>query len=217
MLAAVFTVLVYTAWVFAYIPAIATNDTNAANQTDTGTYSSTISSELVENNSTGFHQRSGPLFGVTFEQPIKLSNKHALDRLGELRHQHNGCFPGRYLYTGTDRGAVATLLYSSTSETCLINPEYASSDNSDQILDIFGTKSKSSALLVLSQLSNLYNTSFMTYDPTLLNNSFDSVIASFVADNTSSGFIIATLLSANSSIPINGSDTGSNYNPSQNG
>ncbi|KAF8513094.1 hypothetical protein BU17DRAFT_53477 [Hysterangium stoloniferum] len=221
MLAVVLSVLMYSAWVLAYIPAIPTNDTNAVNQTDMsrlvmnwpdGTYSSNISYQLAKSNSTGFlrgalvHFSELHLNSESTNTPwIALVNCDANTTDASLQDD---------IFTlARDRGAVAALLYSNTSEACLINPEYASPDNFEQILDIFATKSKSSAQLILSQFSNLHNISFMTYDPTMLNNSLDSVLTSFFTDNITSGFIIAALRAANSSTPIDGSDPGDNSNP----
>lgn len=43
-------------------------------------------------------------------------------------------------------GAIAALLYSSTSAACLINPSYADPNTFDRVLDIYTTVTKSSAL-----------------------------------------------------------------------
>ena len=44
-----------------------------------------------------------------------------------------------------DLGAVAALLYTTTAEACLINPEYADPANFDQVFDIYTTIRKSMA------------------------------------------------------------------------
>lgn len=49
------------------------------------------------------------------------------------------------LKNGSSSGAVAALLYTTTAEACLINPEYADTNNFNRILDIYTTVRKSSA------------------------------------------------------------------------
>lgn len=45
-------------------------------------------------------------------------------------------------------GAIAALLYSTTSAACLIDPEYADPEQFDRVLDIYTTVTRSSARYV---------------------------------------------------------------------
>ncbi|KAF8313126.1 hypothetical protein DL93DRAFT_2036581, partial [Clavulina sp. PMI_390] len=45
-------------------------------------------------------------------------------------------------------GAVAALLYTTTSQACLINPDYANPKNFDRVLDIYTTVRMSNAKYV---------------------------------------------------------------------
>ncbi|KAG8805538.1 hypothetical protein FRC17_005462 [Serendipita sp. 399] len=48
-----------------------------------------------------------------------------------------------------DRGAIAALLYSNTSDGCLLNPEYHYGEDFHQIFDIFTSKEAAKSMWVL--------------------------------------------------------------------
>ncbi|TFK54468.1 hypothetical protein OE88DRAFT_1655141 [Heliocybe sulcata] len=70
-----------------------------------------------------------------------------------------------------DRGATAALLYSESSQACVINPDYANPENFEQVMDIFSTQSLTSAKLIEYQFSTstVNKTIYGNYNASLLN------------------------------------------------
>jgi len=96
-----------------------------------------------------------------------------------------------------ERGAVAALLYSMWSDTCMINPEYLDPDEFSPILDIFSAKSLSSSRLISSQFTNINQTLYSDYDPVRLNASAASVQAALGQNITNSTYLVAVIRSGN--------------------
>lgn len=98
-----------------------------------------------------------------------------------------------------DRGAVSALLYSTTSEACLLNAEYI--ENFDHVLTVFATTSMATSQLLDSQFRNT-NDSFSTYNATLLNSSAVDVNKTLIAHQASDylphkSFLVAELTARN--------------------
>ncbi|PVG00398.1 hypothetical protein CPB86DRAFT_782744 [Serendipita vermifera] len=94
-----------------------------------------------------------------------------------------------------DRGALAALLYSNSSDGCLINDEYLG-DGFSQIFDIFTTKKSTTALLIQSQFSNVDYT-YTIFNSTNLNNSYTLVSEALARTNDNrSPYLVASLHSA---------------------
>ena len=96
-----------------------------------------------------------------------------------------------------DRGAVSALLYSATSQACLLNIEYIT--DFEKPLDVFATKNISTATLLDSQFQHT-NATFLNYNGTLLNDSGTIVNESLVGNPPSSKtFLIGTLVARDTS------------------
>ena len=96
-----------------------------------------------------------------------------------------------------DRGAVSALLYTATSQTCLLNEDYI--QNFEKPLDVFATKTVQVARVIDNQWSHT-NASFYYYNGTMLNISGSDVNQS-LSDNaapTHKTYLIGTLTARNS-------------------
>lgn len=128
-------------------------------------------------------------------------------------------------------GAIAALLYSTSSAACLINPAFADPDSFNRVLDIYTTVTVSSARLVStdSSLTNRFpvdsdnldcthhrliesqwgnvNSSYYWYSSDRLNTSYNQIEPFYTGatDFVGQGFLMATLI-ANSSAPANSSE-----------
>ncbi|KAG8901226.1 hypothetical protein FRB99_005467 [Tulasnella sp. 403] len=103
-----------------------------------------------------------------------------------------------------DRGAVASLLYSTWSQTCLLNPDYADPALFDQVLDIYTTIRRSSARLIESQFQNVNRTEFFWFNATRLNSSANSVNNAILGNGVQPGYLIATVKLQNVTDPSDG-------------
>ncbi|KAG9029664.1 hypothetical protein FS842_004544 [Serendipita sp. 407] len=99
-----------------------------------------------------------------------------------------------------DRGAVAALLYSNTSDGCLLNLEYHNSDGFDHIFDIFTSKKVATSMLIQAQFTNV-NEQYRTYDPKLLNDSAALIQTAIVNGTNTSPYLVATLRADNTTVP----------------
>ncbi|KAI0315222.1 hypothetical protein OF83DRAFT_1062507 [Amylostereum chailletii] len=192
----------------AYIPAVATNDTNVAiahglNVTDTSklylqwffnsSYSQTVSYQLVGSESNGISK--GAL--VHFSEELATNDTTTTPWIALVSCDGNATKDSQVddIFTlARDRGAVGALLYSLFSEACIINPEYADPNNFDQVMDIFSTQSLSSARFIESQFESINVTVFGSYNAIQMNNSQsyinDTVLAGYP---TQPGYLWATL------------------------
>ncbi|KAI0958926.1 hypothetical protein AcV7_004607 [Taiwanofungus camphoratus] len=214
----------------AYIPALPTNDTHAAAQNDGGTnttaasrldlqwwqmgsYSESVSYQLVGADSTGItkgalvHFSEDGLTNETTDTPwialvacdVNATNASMEDDIFTLAR---------------DRGAVSALLYSRYSQTCLINPDYADPANFDQVMDIFATTTLSSANLIQDEFSAINASTYGTYNPALLNASFEVINTTILKGSTvAPGYMFATLVAYNAT-GNSSTDGGSNNSSS---
>ncbi|EPQ57224.1 hypothetical protein GLOTRDRAFT_58432 [Gloeophyllum trabeum ATCC 11539] len=174
----------YGLGVWAYIPASPTNSSTGVaggpNISDVsmlylewymGSYSETVSYQLVGNGSNGVSQ--GAL--VHFSEEMSWNNETtttpwialvACDKNATNASQVDDIFT-----LARDRGAKAALLYSEYSQACVINPDYANPENFEQVMDIFSTQSLTSAKLIEYQFNSsaINKTLYGNYNASLLN------------------------------------------------
>jgi len=211
--------------VHAYIPAVATNDTqnaikNGLNVTDVSTlslswfesggrnsYSVNVAYELVGLMSNGISWGAFVHFsernlsnGITITPWIALVS---CDANSTDASQIDDIFT-----LARDRGAVAGLLYSNYSSACIINREYADPANFDQVFDIFATQSLTTARLIEERFGHINQALYGNFDAQLLNQSFPALNATTDDSGASAGpgYIVATLRAYNT--------TGSTVQPS---
>ncbi|KAI0067161.1 hypothetical protein BV25DRAFT_1819445 [Artomyces pyxidatus] len=196
--------------VHGYIPAIATNDTNAAiasglNITDTsrlylqwyylGYYSQPVSYQLVKSNSTGVSK--GALVHFTEDVAGNESDITTTPWIALVSCDANSTHASQEfdIFTlASDRGAVGALLYSEWSQACIINAEYTDPTNFNQLMDIFSTQSLSSARVIESQFGVVNASVYGTYNATQLNASQADINSTLQAGYpTSAGYLWATL------------------------
>ncbi|KAI0355724.1 hypothetical protein OH77DRAFT_1454268 [Trametes cingulata] len=198
----------------AYIPAQGTNQTDVAqaaglNFSDVsslhlywypnGYYSGTVSYQLVGADSTGISK--GAL--VHFSEDKLPNDTTTTPWIALVSCDSNSTHASEEedIFTlARDRGAVAALLYSLKSVTCVINPEYSDPANFDQVMDIFATQSLSSSQLIEGQFHiNESNTSkYYWYSPSVLNSSAE-IIQNAQSTNSMNqpGYLFATLTAWN--------------------
>ncbi|EIW67344.1 hypothetical protein TREMEDRAFT_33719 [Tremella mesenterica DSM 1558] len=194
---------------YAYIPAIAVNDTSGLNLTDSstisiswtdpdGVFSGGVSYQLEADVRTG-GTTSGALVHFT-EASMGQNLTTSTPWIAYISCDANETMASEEwdIFTlARDRGAVSALLYSATSQSCLLNPEYIT--DFEKPLDVFATKTVDVATLIDSQFNHT-NATFLTYNGTLLNISGTTVNQSLIgnAPKTKS-FLIGTLAAHNSS------------------
>ncbi|KZT28992.1 hypothetical protein NEOLEDRAFT_1154075 [Neolentinus lepideus HHB14362 ss-1] len=214
----------YSVW--AYIPALPTNDTSGVvggpNVTDIsmlylrwymGSYSETVSYQLVGNGSSGISQ--GAL--VHFSEPMSWNNETTTTPwIALVACDYNATNASQIddIFTlARDRGAKAALLYSEYSQACVINPDYANPDNFEQVMDIFSTQSLTSAKLIEYQFTTTtvnktlygdYNASLLNASAAVINNTMNTGTMNI------SSYIFAELKAYNAtgSGSIDGSNSG---------
>ncbi|KAI0369673.1 hypothetical protein BV20DRAFT_967655 [Pilatotrama ljubarskyi] len=198
----------------AYVPAQGTNQTGVAqaagiNFSDVsslhlywypnGFYSGTVSYQLVGAESTGINK--GAL--VHFSEDKLPNDTTTTPWIALVSCDDNSTHASDHddIFTlAKDKGAVAALLYSLKSVTCVINPEYSDPANFDQIMDIFATQSLSSSQLIETQFHvNEGNSSkYYWYSPTVLNSSADVIHEAQSTDSMDvPGYLFATLTAWN--------------------
>ncbi|KAJ1304717.1 hypothetical protein OPQ81_005855 [Rhizoctonia solani] len=211
-----------------YIPATGTNDTNQMNLADAsglqltwpaypvlGVYSDEVSYQLARTDSSGLEVGAIVRFDESsLADPDNTYTPTPWVALISCDKNATNASNDTDIFTSArDRGAVAALLYSTKSEACLINPSYTNAEEFDQVLDIFATKKKSAAGLIVSQLNNV-NKTYRSFNSKLLNESYLSVIG---AVNSTSGsqppFLMAVLRAWNSTSSPNSNTTQSTPPP----
>ncbi|QRV93832.1 4-aminobutyrate aminotransferase [Ceratobasidium sp. AG-Ba] len=212
----------------AYIPAQGTNDTSQLKISDVSSlklmssrfYSDEVSYQLARTNSSGYAAGAIVYFS---EEGLTSNDTTATPWIAFISCDKNAtnASPEVDIFTAArDRGAVAALLYSTQSEACVINSEYTDPDNFDQILDIFATKAKSSARLIVSQF-NYVNETYRDFNAKRLNESFLSVndtISGSANRSQPPPFLMAsvTAYNATSSSPNSNATTTNNNTGSDN-
>ncbi|ODN79024.1 hypothetical protein L202_04529 [Cryptococcus amylolentus CBS 6039] len=210
----------------AYIPAVAINDTDGLNLTDSstidiawtdpsGVYSGQVSFQLQADVLTG-GTTSGAL--VHFAESTMGSNVStttpwiafiSCDRNESVASDEWDVFT-----LARDRGAVSALLYTINSKSCLLNTEYIT--DFEKPLDVFATRTVQVARVINNQFVHT-NDSFQNFNSTLLNDSATDVNNSLSGNSASSKtYLTATLTARNStgqatssSIPNSPSSTSS--------
>lgn len=190
----------------AYVPAVPVNDTSGLNLTDNsglslkwkpdvgsaGFYSVSVSYQLAADYPTGIID-AGALVHFTEEGAgDNITTSTPWIAMIECRNWTHASDYWDVFTLARDRGAIAALLYTTIAQSCLINEDYL--ENFEKPLDVFATKSMSSAKLIEQQF-NYTDTLYWQYNETLLNQSFqvvnDSLASNSVASKT---FLIATLV-----------------------
>ncbi|WWC90745.1 uncharacterized protein L201_005682 [Kwoniella dendrophila CBS 6074] len=194
--------------VSAYIPAVAVNDTSGLNFTDSstiaiswtdpaGTYSGAVSFQLQADIRTG---------GTTSGALVHFSESNMGDNITTSTpwiayiscdvNQTDWSQEWDIFTLARDRGAVSALLYTATSQSCLLNSEYIT--DFEKPLDVFATKTVQVARLIDNQFVHT-NTSFENYNGTLLNISGTDVNSSLTGNAPSyKSFLMGTLTARNS-------------------
>lgn len=217
----------------AYIPAIPTNDTNAAiadglNVTDIsrvylqwynsvglpGEDSQTVSYQLVGDNSNGVSK--GALVRFSEENAKNATNDTTTTPwIALVSCDANATQASEIddIFTlANDRGAIGALLYSEWSRACIINPDYALSGTYNRLMDIFSTQSLASARVILGQLEVTNTNVYSDYNPATLNASQATINETLAAGYpTAPGYLWATLAAYNATAPLNvssGNDQG---------
>ncbi|KAF9518619.1 hypothetical protein BS47DRAFT_1289334 [Hydnum rufescens UP504] len=204
--------------IWGYLPALPTNDTSLVRvvnstihlQWSGGTgldYDAAASYQLQGNGSTGVN--SGAI--VHFSETNTTQSPTGTPWIAFISCDYNitnTTLQNDIFTMARDLGAVAALLYTTTSEACLINSEYANPADFDQVFDIYTTIRKSMARLVESQFASAGNGSYW-YDSAKLNSSLQNV-QSYIngSTNIKPGFLLATLSSvSNTSSPTGTTNT----------
>ncbi|KAG8987137.1 hypothetical protein FRB90_003566 [Tulasnella sp. 427] len=110
------------------------------------------------------------------------------------------------------RGAGAALMYSTTSQTCKLNPAYLDPEEFDKVIDIYTTLTKSSARLIESQFQNINKSEYYFFNAQQLNDSAAVVHNAIEGNGVEPGYLIATVKLSNVTDPDTG--LGPNDNPS---
>ncbi|GJJ06442.1 hypothetical protein Clacol_000634 [Clathrus columnatus] len=211
--------LLYAGRLFAYIPAVPTNDTGAIDPEDTSHLIMKYKSSVSYNDVVSFLMARPDSTGVV---QILTSYKGALVHFSENGLTNDTANTPWVALVSCDmnvtdspskidvftlarnRGATGALLYSETAEACSINSVYF---NSDPTLDVFMSENSTETRMFLSQFDNLSNASYSTYNPALLNENHQSIMNSISSNNTTtSGFIIVTMRAPDSFF-VNDTDT----------
>ncbi|KAI9442778.1 hypothetical protein BJY52DRAFT_1194756 [Lactarius psammicola] len=223
----------------AYIPAVPTNDTNAAiadglNVTDIsrvylqwynvvglpGEDFQTVSYQLVRQDSNGVSK--GALVRFSEENAKNVTNDTtttpwialvSCDANTTHASQDDDIFT-----LANDRGAVGALLYSEWSRACIINPEYTDPDRFNKLMDIFSTQSLASARVILTQLDTVNTSVYGDYNPATLNASQAAINDTLAAGYpTAPGYLWATLAAYNATAPLGINNSGSDTQGTQTG
>lgn len=193
----------------AYIPAVAVNDTTGLNLTDSstisiswqdpaGVFSGPVSYQLRADVATG-GTTAGALVHFT-ESDMGQNLTTSTPWIAYIScdaNETNASMEWDIFTLARDRGAVSALLYSATSQACLLNIEYIT--DFEKPLDVFATKNISTATLLDSQFQHT-NATFLNYNGTLLNDS-GTIVNNSLAGNppSSKTFLIGTLVARDTS------------------
>ncbi|KAG8837938.1 hypothetical protein FRC18_007281 [Serendipita sp. 400] len=195
-----------------YIPAVASNATEGSGLDvhdnskvsltwdPDGSYSTVVSYQQAGNTSLGISQ--GALIKVK-EEDFWMNDTTSTPWIALIscdQNATNATMDNDIFTMVRDRGAVAALLYSNTSDGCLLNPEYHYGDDFSQIFDIFTSKKAANSILIQSQFTNVKG-SYQTYNPKLLNDSAGTIQTAISNGTNTSPYIVATLRAANATGP----------------
>jgi len=164
-------------YALAYIPAHTTNDTAKLDPATLGTLSMRwppagmfnvqVASQLKGNASHGYSAGALVHFSDEYQKLVNASTAApwvALIDCDNVAGNATSSFSYDIFSSASDRGAVAAILYSATSQACFLNPEFK---QSSKIMDIYTTVSSATARLINAQFSNV-DTKYSEYNPTLL-------------------------------------------------
>ncbi|KAI0634400.1 hypothetical protein C8Q77DRAFT_751126 [Trametes polyzona] len=194
----------------AYIPAHATNDTTGFSDTSSlvlqwypeSSYSETVSYQLVGADSTGISQ--GVLVHFTEEGLIAETTKTPWIALISCDANTTDFSTEFDIFTlARDRGAVSAVLYSNTSESCIVNPEYADPQLFDNVMDLFVIPSLALSRIVEDQFQQEDPSgTYSLFNPSALNASV-AIVSTAIVNHTVSapGLLFATLTAANATRP----------------
>ncbi|ORX38610.1 hypothetical protein BD324DRAFT_621574 [Kockovaella imperatae] len=194
--------------VSAYIPAVAVNDTTALNMTDLstisiawtdppGVYSGSVSYQLQADVSTG-GTTSGALvhFSESTMGPNRTTTTPWIAYVSCDKNETGDSMEWDIFTLARDRGAVSALLYTSTSQSCLLNQDYI--QNFEKPLDVFATETVQVARVIDNQWTHT-NNSFYWFNGTLLNISGTAVNESLAGNSPEHRtYLIGTLTARNS-------------------
>ncbi|KAI0334988.1 hypothetical protein GY45DRAFT_1317444 [Cubamyces sp. BRFM 1775] len=230
--ATLFIVCLAATWVplaHAYIPARPTNQTNVAqaaglNFSDVstldmqwfpmGSYKENVSYQLVGAYSTGINK--GALVHFSEDQMPNGTTKTPWIALVSCDTNSSHASMEDDIFTlAQERGAVAGLLYSLHSITCVINSEYSDPAKFNQVMDIFATQSLVSSQTIEDQFhaNDTIASKYYWFSPKLLNESAP-VINAAVANGAlnESGYLFAELKAWNGTDLTNTTSQGSGGN-----
>ncbi|KAH9892806.1 hypothetical protein C8Q73DRAFT_699539 [Cubamyces lactineus] len=213
----------------AYIPARPTNETNVAqaaglNFSDVstldmqwfpmGNYKENVSYQLVGAYSNGINK--GALVHFSEDQmPNETTTTPWIALVSCDTNSSHASMEDDIFTLAQERGAVAGLLYSLYSITCVINSEYSDPAKFNQVMDIFATQSLISSQTIEDQFhaNDTILSKYYWYSPKLLNESA-SIIQAAVINGTlkESGYLFAELKAWNATEPTNTTSTGSDGN-----
>ncbi|KAG8932495.1 hypothetical protein FRC02_001018 [Tulasnella sp. 418] len=198
---------VFVQQISAYIPAVGTNDTEAFDVlypdstillrwTDLGNYGEQVSRQLVkEGGSDGISKGALVHFVENATIPAEQATTTTpwiafvcCDRNSSDASQDLDIFT-----QARDRGAVAALLYSTTSVSCLLNDWYRDPEEFDQVFDIYTTITRSSARLIESQFQNVNKSQYYYFNANRLNESAYAITEAINGTSVEEGYLIATL------------------------
>ncbi|KIR38264.1 hypothetical protein I307_02406 [Cryptococcus deuterogattii 99/473] len=192
----------------AYIPALPVNDTSGLNLTDAstiaiawtdplGVYSGGVSFQLRADIDTG-GTTSGAL--VHFSESTMGDNTSTttpwIAFISCDANETTASMEWDIFTLARDRGAASALLYTTRSQTCLLNSEYIT--DFEKPLDVFATKNVQVARVIDNQFVHT-NKSFENYNASLLNQSALDVNQSLAGNYPASKtYLIGTLTARNS-------------------
>ncbi|OJT05793.1 transmembrane domain- and RING domain-containing protein 4 [Trametes pubescens] len=215
----------------AYIPAQGTNETGVAqaagiNFTDVsrlslqwfpmGSYSETVSYQLVGADSLGISK--GAL--VHFSEDKLLNDTSGTPWIALVScdaNSTNASMEDDIFTLARDRGAVAALLYSLKSVTCIINTEYSNPAKFDQVMDIFATQALTSSQLIEDQFENS-SSKYYWFSASTLNDSSDAIQTAIMNHTMpQTGYLFATLAAWNATDNSTATGTATSIDGGQSG
>ncbi|OXC69100.1 hypothetical protein AYX13_02390 [Cryptococcus neoformans] len=192
----------------AYIPALPVNDTTGLNLTDASTIAIAWTDPLgVYRGGVSFQLRADIDTGGTTSGALVHFSESTMGRnistttpwiafISCDTNETTASMEWDIFTLARDRGAASALLYTTRSETCLLNSEYIT--DFEKPLDVFATKNVQVARVIDNQFIHT-NKSFENYNATLLNQSVldvnQSLAGNYPATKT---YLIGTLTARNS-------------------
>ncbi|KAK1927056.1 hypothetical protein DB88DRAFT_9476 [Papiliotrema laurentii] len=192
----------------AYVPAVPINDTSALNVSDSsqigiswtapyGVYGGRVSYQLQADIPTGGHSAGALVHFTEGMMGPNVSTTTPWIAYISCDVNETGASLEWDIFTlARDRGAVSALLYTATSQTCLLNQEYIT--EFEKPLDVFATRTVQVARVIDNQWTHT-NDSFYYFNGTLLNDSAIDVNNSLAGNAPPyRTFLIGTLTARNS-------------------